>query len=551
MKKFRKITFLVLPFILSTLLAWLTFSCLAMPIAKAAPLGPKLPNLSVHSLITGTKIATPTGMVNAGELITYSIIFTPEGGEVYPLRISDAIPEFTQYVPGTITSSSPDVIPTNGTNTMTMRWTAEFTLPLNIPIAVSFTVGVQKPISDGLIITNTANIGPIITATTSHIISSSPILTISKVGQPAAKLSDSIIYIINYANIGTMTATNVVITDILPNGMVYVGSDKPVSQNNNQISWSVGSLALNVPDPIKLIVTTTTTGPLINTVSIASNEVKPVENSASIQILPKDEPTATPTHTPTGTATNIPTATDTPVANTATPTSATDTPTATTAPPTSTPTLTPTATVTPTATPTPGPALVYLPLIIKPAPQPALQLDVVANPTSAALDQEIQYNYRLTNTGNVSLTEVTLNDTFSTIPLSSTTLELSQSLDAANKYKIGQKDLMKLVNTVTVTAKFAGEIITNSKTVTVGIPTAQLWIQSNNAGNLDVTLTREDKNWPSYKCQNIIPNGQIMFCENLHPGKYRLQTDTRCGTVDEIVNFAVRDQSRPLKITCN
>jgi len=545
MRKFQKIASLALPLLLSTLLAWLTFSCLAMPIAKAAPLGPRLLNLSGHSLITGTKIATPTGMVNAGERITYTIIFTPEGNEAYPLFIYDPIPEFTQYAAKTITSSSQNVTSNDGDISM-MVWTAK-SLPLNIPIAVSFTVVVQKPISDGLIITNTANIGSIITVTTSHTISSKPLLTINKVGPATAKLSDTIIYIINYANIGTMTATNVVITDILPNGMVYVGSDKPVSQNNNQISWSVGSLALNVPDPIKLIVTTTTTGPLINTVSIASSGLEPVENSASIQILPKDEPTATPTNTPTGTATNIPTATATSVANTPTATaiSATDTPTATSPTPTATALI---STNTPTVTPTPGPALVYLPLIVKPAPQPALQLEVVANPTSAKLDDKIQYSYRVINTGNVSLTEVTLTDSFSPIQLSSTTLEVSQSTDAKNSHTIGKDDVMELVNTVKVTAKFSGTSVTDNKTVTVNIPTTQLWIQSNNAGDLNVTLTRSSEGW-EYECS--IPNKQTEFCKNLHPGTYQVKASTRCGPLDKSVTFVQRDKNKPFVISCN
>jgi len=545
MQKFQKIAYFALPLLLSTLFVWLSFSLLAMPVAKAAPFMPELPYLSTQLLdITGTKIATPTDSVNAGETITYTIIFTPDSNKTF--TIIDPIPEFTQYQEGTITSSLPDNVVADDRNKNKMLWSATNLTP-DIPVIVSFAVIVKTPISNGLIITNIATIDTI-PVTTTHRISSSPILTISKVGLEKAIVRSDIVYTISYTNTGTMTATNVVITDTLPEeALVYLKSDMASTRINNQIQWYVGLLPPNKPASIALTVTTQNiTGIFTNTVTIASNEVEPVENYTSIQIQAIEQPTATPPPTDTPTPTNTPTptaisATDTPTPTATTPIS-TSTPTATTPISTSTPTNTP------TITPTPAPPIVYLPLIIKPAPQPAIQLEVVADHTSAALYDKIQYNYRLTNTGNVSLTEVTLTDKFATIPLTSTTLGLGEIIEVTNSHTIGKDDVMELVNTVKVTAKFDSTSIADSKTVTVNIPTAQLWIQSNGAGDLSVTLTRDLEGW-LYACS--ITNNQTKFCQNLHPGKYRVQTITRCGPFDKTVNFAARDESRPYIISCN
>ncbi|HEX5692223.1 MAG TPA: SdrD B-like domain-containing protein, partial [Roseiflexaceae bacterium] len=199
-------------------------------------------------------------------------------------------------------------------------------------------------------------------------------------------------YTIKLTNAGSLTLSNVVISDTLPTGFTYAGSiialtnatrtavtDPSIGAGTlNWGAWQIdpgGSVAITLTANVSA---SAALGVYDNTAWAASTQTGTVVDSGTVaqdgDTLPGQDseddedvaivsviPTSTPTNTPTNTSTPTNTPTDTPT-NTATPTSTpTDTPTDTatpastptdTATPTSTPTDTPTDTATPTSTPT-------------------------------------------------------------------------------------------------------------------------------------------------------------------------------------------------------
>ncbi len=152
-------------------------------------------------------------------------------------------------------------------------------------------------------------------------------------------------------NSGSVTATNLVITDTLDTNLTIVGQDAMVTE-------------LGPATVVKVAITTTIkagTAPktaIKNVASVsAANAAEASSNTVTHNVvgLPSSPtPTSPPTNTPTATTvppTNTPTATTVPPTNTPTATTVppTNTPTATTVPPTNTPTAT---TIPPTNTPT-------------------------------------------------------------------------------------------------------------------------------------------------------------------------------------------------------
>jgi uncharacterized repeat protein (TIGR01451 family) len=187
--------------------------------------------------LTLTKRAIPASRVKAGERLTYTLTLTAGlEGHVVNSVISDPVPLYTQFVPGSIRLDPPTVGITGATPPTLAHG---LTLRAGERAAITFAVTVTAPLTHGTIITNTALVtAPHLTAvaedTLTHTVIYTPVLYLEKTSRHPLPLSykDHITYTIVARNHGNAMATGAIIRDPLPINTQYVA----------------GSLTLNAPD---------------------------------------------------------------------------------------------------------------------------------------------------------------------------------------------------------------------------------------------------------------------------------------------------------------
>jgi uncharacterized repeat protein (TIGR01451 family) len=99
---------------------------------------------------------------------------------------------------------------------------------------------------------------------------------------------DNIIYTITATNYGPDTATGVKITDLLPTGLRYLSSTPSQGGYNSQTGvWTIGTLAKNQIETLKLTVQVKKTGITENTATKTSEneyDPNPANNTSSVKI---------------------------------------------------------------------------------------------------------------------------------------------------------------------------------------------------------------------------------------------------------------------------
>ncbi len=212
--------------------------------------GGKLFNITLETpSLTVTKSGPATA--NPGETIVYTIEATNTGNSTaYNLNITETYPSETTFV-----SSTP--LPTFGDNVWCIPMlTAGASILIYITVAVSPTASgtllnyveltyedsggtPQPPVSD---ICSTVIVNPY--------------MVISKTGPATANPGESITYTISYTNIGTDIAYNVVVTDTLPFGVIYVSAvPAPTSVVGQVLTWNIGTVAAGASGMIQIQVT--------------------------------------------------------------------------------------------------------------------------------------------------------------------------------------------------------------------------------------------------------------------------------------------------------
>ena len=198
------------------------------------------------------KDVTPSPIVEAGELLTYTLTISNVGnGNGINVSVVDVIPTNTSfftatngYVPNTPTTGNP------------ITWTIA-TLPLNTPQVYTFVVLVDNPLPNNTIITNSALIANVIDSQVSNTVTttvvSTPTLVIAKVGTPDPVAAGGLItYTIRYTNSGNADALNTVITDAFPANTSFssesslpdVGAGSVVLGGNGRL-WNTGTISGN------------------------------------------------------------------------------------------------------------------------------------------------------------------------------------------------------------------------------------------------------------------------------------------------------------------
>ncbi len=103
-------------------------------------------------------------------------------------------------------------------------------------------------------------------------------------------LDDQVTFVLTVANSGPSQATGVVVTDVLPPGLVLVSSTPSQgSFNTTTGEWSVGSLAPNGSATLSLVARVTTLGERINTAQVTAANQVDVDSTPNNNVATEDD----------------------------------------------------------------------------------------------------------------------------------------------------------------------------------------------------------------------------------------------------------------------
>ncbi len=243
-----------------------------------------------------SKSVTPNA-VNAGDTITYTLTFSNSGdGLAQNVIITDEIPiTITNLIS---TSSGATITPTGS---VTFAWLVE-DLSAGESGIITLTGQVSPTLSEDTTLTNIAII------TTSTLESSTdnntaqavlniyprPDLSINKTASsstPAA--GERLTYTIKISNLNSVSASGVVISDVIPAETTYVpgsisGTGADATANPNLV-WNVGTVTINNPLTVTFAVTVDSSvvngSQIVNTSAVSSSKViTPIVDSATVTV---------------------------------------------------------------------------------------------------------------------------------------------------------------------------------------------------------------------------------------------------------------------------
>ena len=227
-----------------------------------------------------------------GNTLTYTITINNSGNATGTINLTDTIPAYTTYVPGSVTNATYDA------DLNQIRWSG--TLAALAYRNITFRVSVTIPLTNGTVITNTAEINdhvyPVIERTATTTIISEPDLTTSrKTVQATSAASGGVLtYTLTLTNTGTSNAW-VCITDTIPAGTsitdtvaltasVGVPTYDPVY---NQITWC-GPVAVGesvwIRFGVQIDLPPDSTGIITNTAIINDGVHPPFERSVTTRV---------------------------------------------------------------------------------------------------------------------------------------------------------------------------------------------------------------------------------------------------------------------------
>lgn len=195
------------------------------------------------------KSVTPTPTVEAGDLLTYTLLVSNEGNaNAQQVEISDVIPLNTSFV-----SATPGFSPASPLPGAPITWLTS-TVLVGSPQIYNFVVRADNPLDNGTIITNSATVSSVLdfdeSNTVTTVVVSTPTLEIFKAGLPEPVPAGGLLtYTIRYTNTGNANANNVVITDIFPANTSFNNDDSnpfvPGSNITGGRIWDIGAVPGN------------------------------------------------------------------------------------------------------------------------------------------------------------------------------------------------------------------------------------------------------------------------------------------------------------------
>ncbi|MCB9850488.1 MAG: DUF11 domain-containing protein [Phycisphaerales bacterium] len=112
-----------------------------------------------------------------------------------------------------------------------------------------------------------------------------PKIAITKDAPAQKALGDQFQYDINVSNPSTVTATDVKVTDVLPNGIAYVSSTPAASVSGQTLTWSLGEVAGGGNASIRVLVKGTQTGDFNNCAEVNANMGLTARDCATTRIV--------------------------------------------------------------------------------------------------------------------------------------------------------------------------------------------------------------------------------------------------------------------------
>ena len=211
---------------------------------------PQLADLAVAKTVSNP---TP----NVGDTITYTVTLTDNGPDVAAnAQVTDLLPLGLSFVSAAPSQGTYD--PTTG------LWdvgTVVAATPQTLVILAQ--VVSPNPLTNTATITNADQFDPVTANNTASVVETPQVanLVLTKtVDDPTPNVGDTITFTVTITNTGPDNATNVVITDLLPQGLLFV-SATPSQGTYDPVTglWNVGTV--NTANPQTLLIEATVLGP--------------------------------------------------------------------------------------------------------------------------------------------------------------------------------------------------------------------------------------------------------------------------------------------------
>nr|WP_255590753.1 right-handed parallel beta-helix repeat-containing protein [Methanobacterium spitsbergense] len=207
------------------------------------PITPQTATLYIYNVKLSIKKTSNKTKYNAGDSVVYNIDVKNNGSDTATnIIVTDTLRSGLTYISSTLGGSYNAL-------TRTVTWKLA-SLTSGLHFLPSFTASVNKG-TQGHTITNTVSaynngIKTPIISTPANIKVNKAVLSIKKTsGKTKYNTGNSVFYIIDVKNNGPDTATNIIVTDTLPTGMIYVDSTRGGvwDYTKKTVTWNVDNLA--------------------------------------------------------------------------------------------------------------------------------------------------------------------------------------------------------------------------------------------------------------------------------------------------------------------
>ena len=255
------------------------------------------------SCVVASKSVSPVGAVNAGQILTYTVSLSNQGGSATKdLVMSDVLPQNVTYVAG---SAGPGSSYDAGTRTLTVRPVGTAgtagVLESGKATQVTFQVSVDNA-AGGTTILNTGtvtetdglgNVATIATNTTSTPVDQSADLSLVKSFSPNEVTTNApATMTLQVTNHGPDAAANVVVSDTIPTGLI-LGALPSGCVGTTLVTCTASSLANQAQASFSIPVSSAATNTVIkNTASVASETFDPKSDNNTATAVISVSPTA-------------------------------------------------------------------------------------------------------------------------------------------------------------------------------------------------------------------------------------------------------------------
>ena len=132
--------------------------------------------------------------------------------------------------------------------------------------------------------------GWILTLTTANPVGYAADLAVTQAASPSSVLVGSnLVFSITVTNFGPSTASNVVVSDVLPSGLTLISSNSTlggITRSGSTVTWTNSALTNGAGAQINLVVQTSAVGTIVNQASsyATTSDPNPAEDTASVTV---------------------------------------------------------------------------------------------------------------------------------------------------------------------------------------------------------------------------------------------------------------------------